>query len=89
MERERYRAPARSLPKKNIYGKRARGGFAMPLVRGASDAAVHANIRREIEAGRPRDQAVAIALDVARRSAGRVKRRERPKYRSTGLRRAY
>lgn len=51
----------------------------MPLRRGTSRSAIEANIRREIEAGKPRDQAVAIALSVARRDRGparRVRRRQ-------------
>ncbi len=39
-----------------------------PLVRGYSRAAIGANIRREIHAGREQDQAVAIALSTARRA---------------------
>lgn len=40
----------------------------MPLIKSASKAAVSENIRREIGAGKPQKQAVAIALDVARRA---------------------
>jgi len=40
----------------------------MPLVKSASKAAVGQNIRREIAAGRPAEQAVAIALDTQRRA---------------------
>lgn len=40
----------------------------MPLVQGSSRDAVSENIRREKGAGKPQRQAVAIALDVARRS---------------------
>lgn len=39
-----------------------------PLVKGGSRAAVSANIRELKSSGRPQKQAVAIALDVARRS---------------------
>jgi hypothetical protein len=38
----------------------------MPLVEGNSQAAVSANIRTEIAAGKPRKQAIAIALAYAR-----------------------
>lgn len=38
----------------------------MPLKRGKSKEIISANIRELLESGRPRDQAVAIALDVAR-----------------------
>lgn len=41
----------------------------MPLVKGHSTKAVSTNIRREVEAGTPKKQAVAIALSVARRAA--------------------
>jgi len=40
----------------------------MPLVQGGSQQAISKNIRAEIGAGKPQDQAVAIAMDVARRS---------------------
>lgn len=40
----------------------------MPLKRGISRPVVSQNIRTEMNAGRPQKQAVAIALDVARRS---------------------
>ena len=45
----------------------------MPLVKGGSKKAVSANIRAERKAGKPQKQAVAIALNVARRAkrAGR------------------
>lgn len=39
----------------------------MPLKSGKSPAAVSSNIRKEIFAGRPQKQAVAIALNVARK----------------------
>jgi hypothetical protein len=39
----------------------------MPLQRGSSKKVISANIRREIAAGKPQKQAIAIALDVARR----------------------
>lgn len=40
----------------------------MPLIKSASKEAVSENIRREQSAGKPHKQAVAIALDVARRA---------------------
>ena len=39
----------------------------MPLQKGSSKAVVSANIKREIAAGKPRAQAVAIALNTARK----------------------
>lgn len=40
----------------------------MPLVRSASDKARFTNIGREISAGKPRAQAVAIGYSVQRRA---------------------
>lgn len=43
----------------------------MPLVQSASKKAVSANIRAERQAGKPQDQAVAIALSVQRKMQGK------------------
>lgn len=43
----------------------------MPLVKSTSKKAFEQNIRREIKAGKPPKQAVAIAYSVKRRAAGR------------------
>ena len=43
----------------------------MPLKKGSSRATVSANIKKEIAAGKPQRQAVAIALSEARRSKGK------------------
>lgn len=40
----------------------------MPLKKSGSKEAIKQNIKAEISAGKPQKQAVAIALDVARRS---------------------
>jgi uncharacterized protein YaiL (DUF2058 family) len=40
----------------------------MPLKRGSSKKAVSSNIKTEMKAGKPRKQAIAIALSTARRS---------------------
>lgn len=40
----------------------------MPLIKSKSKKAVGTNIKREMEAGKPQKQAVAIALDVQRRA---------------------
>ena len=45
----------------------------MPLKRGKSKKTISANIKSEIKAGKPRKQAVAIALESARRT-GRKKK---------------
>lgn len=43
----------------------------MPLIKSATPMAFKANVRREISAGRPAKQAVAIAFSVKRRSGGK------------------
>jgi hypothetical protein len=43
----------------------------MPLNKSGSKKAVSENIKTEIKAGRPQKQAVAIALDIQRRSKGK------------------
>lgn len=40
----------------------------MPLIKSKSKKAISENIRTEIKAGKPQKQAIAIALDVARRA---------------------
>jgi hypothetical protein len=45
----------------------------MPLVKGSSDKAVSRNIKTEVAAGKPQKQAVAIAMNVARKAADKVK----------------
>lgn len=45
----------------------------MPLVKSKSKKAVSENIRREISAGKPQKQAVAIALSVQRKAKGKKK----------------
>jgi len=47
----------------------------MPLKRGTSRATISSNIRTEIAAGKPQRQAVAIALNTARRRGARIPRR--------------
>lgn len=53
----------------------------MPLRRGTSQSTISENIRTELGAGRPRDQAIAIALDTARRSGKRLKPRPKKRLR--------
>jgi hypothetical protein len=40
----------------------------MPLIKSPTKAAISANIGTEVAAGKPQKQAVAIALDTARRA---------------------
>jgi len=49
----------------------------MPLKSGKSRKAISQNIRTEIAAGKPQKQAVAIALDTARRSGKSAAKRKR------------
>jgi hypothetical protein len=43
----------------------------MPLDKSGSDKSVGKNIKAEVHAGKPRAQAIAIALDVQRRAQGK------------------
>ena len=43
----------------------------MPLKRGSSQKVISQNIRTEKAAGKPQKQAVAIALNTARKSGGK------------------
>lgn len=47
----------------------------MPLIKSKSDKAVGKNIEAETKAGKPRRQAIAIALDVQRRAKGKRKQK--------------
>lgn len=44
----------------------------MPLIKGYSEKSVGKNIGREMEAGKPRKQAIAIALETARQAKKRA-----------------
>lgn len=51
----------------------------MPLEHRASEKAFEHNIKKEIEAGKPRDQAVAIAYSVKREAAQKNAKEELPR----------
>ena len=44
----------------------------MPLIKGKSKESISTNIKTEMKAGKPQKQAVAIALDVARKSGAKI-----------------
>lgn len=44
----------------------------MPLVQSKSKKAVGKNIKKEEEAGKPKKQAVAIALETARKNGAKI-----------------
>lgn len=46
----------------------------MPLIRSASKKAVSQNIKTEMKAGKPQKQAVAIALETARRAKSKKRK---------------
>jgi hypothetical protein len=49
----------------------------MPLKRGKSRKVVSANIKKEMEHGKPQKQAVAIALSEARKSGAHIPMKRR------------
>ncbi len=48
----------------------------MPLIKSRSKKAVSENIKTEMEAGKPQKQAVAIALNVARKSGAKIPKKK-------------
>jgi len=48
----------------------------MPLHKGKSKKVISENIRELIHSGRPKKQAVAIALDTARKSGAKIKKKK-------------
>ena len=47
----------------------------MPLIKGSSKKAISENIRREMHAGKPQKQAIAIAYSVAREAKGNASKK--------------
>jgi len=47
----------------------------MPLIKSGSKKAIGENIKREEQAGKPKKQAVAIALNTARKSGANIPRK--------------
>ena len=47
----------------------------MPIKKGYSPKTVSANIKTEMQAGRPHKQAVAIALDIAKNAKAKAKKK--------------
>ena len=56
----------------------------MPLTKGYSKKAISSNIKKEMQAGRPQKQAVAIALNTARQAAKKAGKHPRKLYK-TGI----
>jgi hypothetical protein len=52
--------------------RRQNEGLTMPLDKSGSKASVGKNIKRELAEGKKKSQAVAIALDVARRAGAKI-----------------
>jgi hypothetical protein len=48
----------------------------MPLIKSASPKAVGKNIQTEVQAGKPRRQAIAIALNTQRQAQSKTKARK-------------
>ena len=48
----------------------------MPLIKSPSKKAIGQNIKTEMAAGKPRKQAIAIALDTARRSGAKIPKKK-------------
>lgn len=51
----------------------------MPLKKGYSRKSIASNIKNEMKRGRPQKQAIAIALETARRAKKKARRKKRKK----------
>lgn len=48
----------------------------MPLIKSKSKKVIGKNIEKEVSAGKPKNQAVAIALDVARKAGAKIPKKK-------------